>query len=184
MVIRRIREHATAHNWFAVSIDLAIVVIGVFLGIQASNWNDSRIEAAEGQSYRARLIDELDFNIRQHRQQTAYYRQVLNHGLNVLRTLESGRTDDPSKFLIDALQLTQVDSSPAKSYIYNEMVSAGLVGLLGDDQVQQAASDYYVQVSANDRTLAEIYPYRDIVRGIIPYSIQGAVQQACGDRFV
>ena len=41
-MIRRIREHVAHHNWFAVAIDLAIVVIGVFLGTQASNWNQTR----------------------------------------------------------------------------------------------------------------------------------------------
>ena len=32
MVVRRIRDHVATHNWFAVAIDLAIVVVGVFLG--------------------------------------------------------------------------------------------------------------------------------------------------------
>ncbi len=184
MVIRRIREHATAHNWFAVGIDFAIVVVGVFLGIQVSNWNESRIEAEEGRSYRARLIAELDFNIRQHRQQSAYYRQVLGHGLAALESIRSRKIDDPSRFLIDTIQLTQVDTSPAKSYIYNEMVSSGLVSRLGDEAVQQAASDYYIQVSANDRALLEGHPYRDIARGIVPYSIQAEIQRNCGDRYI
>lgn len=184
MVIRRIRGHIAAHNWFAVGIDLGIVVLGVFLGIQASNWNASRVEAEQGRSYRSRLIAELDFNIRQHRQQAAYYRQVLNHGLAVLASLQSDSVGDPSQFLIDAIQLTQVDTSPGKSYIYNEMVSSGLVDRLGDEAVQQAASDYYIQVSKNDRSLLHNHPFRDIVRGIVPYSIQGEIQVNCGDRKV
>ena len=44
MVIRRIRDHVASHNWFAVAIDLGIVVVGVFLGTQANNWNEARIE--------------------------------------------------------------------------------------------------------------------------------------------
>lgn len=184
MVIRRIREHVATHNWFAVGIDLAIVMLGVFLGIQASNWNESRIEAEEGRSYRARLIAELDFNTRQHRQQSAYYRQVLGHGLAALASLRSDKIGDPSQFLIDAVQLTQVDTSPGKSYIYNEMVSSGLVNRLGDEAVQQAASDYYIQVSENDRALLHSHPFRDIARGIVPYSIQGEIQVNCGDRNV
>lgn len=36
MVIARIREHVATHNWFAVAIDVAIVVVGVFLGMQAN----------------------------------------------------------------------------------------------------------------------------------------------------
>ena len=38
-MIHRIRADAAKHNWFAVAVDLGIVGAGVFLGIQASNWN-------------------------------------------------------------------------------------------------------------------------------------------------
>ena len=37
MLLRRIREHIAAQNWTAVGLDLVIVVVGVFLGIQVSN---------------------------------------------------------------------------------------------------------------------------------------------------
>ena len=42
MLLRRITKHVNDQNWFAVGIDLAIVVIGVFIGIQVANWNDAQ----------------------------------------------------------------------------------------------------------------------------------------------
>lgn len=44
MVVRRILEHVVAHNWFAVGVDLLIVVVGVVIGMQVTNWNTRRIE--------------------------------------------------------------------------------------------------------------------------------------------
>jgi hypothetical protein len=41
MIPRRLTKHVKDHNWFAVIIDLAVVIIGVFIGIQVSNWNQS-----------------------------------------------------------------------------------------------------------------------------------------------
>ena len=41
MLLRRITEHVKTQNWLAVGIDFAIVVVGVFIGIQVSNWNDA-----------------------------------------------------------------------------------------------------------------------------------------------
>lgn len=181
MVIRRIREHVATHNWFAVAIDLAIVVLGVLIATQVSIWNEARIEAEQGRSYRARLVEELEFNTRQHRAQEAYYINARDHGVAALAILRSGRVEEPARFLIDAYQLTQVDTSPAKSFIYNEMVSAGLVSRLGDHRVQEAASDYYVQVSANDRINQQSYQYREIIRAIVPFDIQSEIQQKCGD---
>ena len=59
MVIRRVREHVASHNWFAVFIDLVIVVVGVFLGTQANNWNEARIERSDAADYRHEIIDDL-----------------------------------------------------------------------------------------------------------------------------
>ena len=42
MILRSITKHVTDQNWFAVGIDFFIVVIGVFMGVQVSNWNDAR----------------------------------------------------------------------------------------------------------------------------------------------
>ncbi|WP_309602167.1 hypothetical protein [Sphingomonas sp.] len=181
MVIRRIRDHVADQNWFAVAIDLAIVVLGVLIATQVSNWNEARIEAEQGRSYRARLVDELDYNTRQHRAQQAYYIQVRGHGVAALSALRSGQVTDSARFVIDAYQLTQIDPAPAKSYIYNEMISAGLVSRIGNERVQEAASDYYVQVSANDRQNQMTFPYREIIRAIVPREIQGEIQQKCGD---
>jgi len=40
----RIFEHLRQQNWTAIGIELVIVVLGVFIGIQVSNWNEARIE--------------------------------------------------------------------------------------------------------------------------------------------
>ena len=45
MVVRRIREEAVKYNWFGVAVELAIVIVGVFLGLQANNWNVARTES-------------------------------------------------------------------------------------------------------------------------------------------
>ena len=44
MLLRRITKHVTDQNWFAVFIDFLIVVVGVFIGIQVSNWNQLNID--------------------------------------------------------------------------------------------------------------------------------------------
>ena len=44
MILRRIVEHLRQQHWTAIGIELVIVVLGVFIGTQVSNWNDDRIE--------------------------------------------------------------------------------------------------------------------------------------------
>lgn len=184
MVIRRIREHVTAQNWFAVGIDLAIVVAGVLIATQVNVWNEARIEAEQSRSYRARLIGELDFNARQYRQQISYYRQVRKHGLAALAALEGRTLPTPRDFLVDAYQTSQIDTTPAKTYIYSEMTSAGLVDRLGNDTLQELASDYYLSIEANNRSFLEIFPYRTIIRRVMPYALQEPIRSRCGDIFL
>jgi hypothetical protein len=47
MIFRRLKAHLEKENWFAVFVDFCIVVVGVFIGLQVSNWNDSAAEKAE-----------------------------------------------------------------------------------------------------------------------------------------
>ncbi len=42
MILRRFTEHVNEQNWFAVFIDLVVVVVGIFLGLQVTQWNDAR----------------------------------------------------------------------------------------------------------------------------------------------
>ena len=181
MVVHRIREHVANHNWFAVCVDLAIVVAGVFIATQATNWNDGRIEREQSRSYHARLIDELDFNARQYRQQIEYYKQARGHGLAALKALQSPADRSGPDFLVDAYQTTQIDTALAKTFIYDELVSAGLVNRLGPADIQEAVSDYYLTVRAINRSLEETLPYRTIMRALIPYAAQMQIRNRCGD---
>ena len=58
MLLRRITEHVKAQNWTAVALDFLIVVLGVFIGIQVSNWNAARTERVEERQLITRLLDE------------------------------------------------------------------------------------------------------------------------------
>jgi hypothetical protein len=55
MLFRRISAHVQHQNWTAVVLDFAIVVVGVFIGIQVSNWNEGRSATAR----EAQLIQDL-----------------------------------------------------------------------------------------------------------------------------
>lgn len=55
MILRRIGERLRRQDWVAVGIELALVVAGVFLGIQVANWNDDRKERGAERAYLARI---------------------------------------------------------------------------------------------------------------------------------
>jgi len=63
MILRRVTQHVKDQNWFAVGIDFVIVVLGVFMGLQVSNWNDARADRALRSVYLAQLTEDLQADI-------------------------------------------------------------------------------------------------------------------------
>lgn len=55
MIIRRIVNAIRTQNWFTVIVEILIVVIGIFLGLQVTEWNDSRKDRAKEREFIVRL---------------------------------------------------------------------------------------------------------------------------------
>lgn len=181
MVIRRIREHVSSHNWFAVAVDIAIVVVGVFLGLQANNWNATRIERAEAEAYRTQIIDNLRANEVDIDARAAYYRQVREHSVAALAALETPGAATDEAFLIHAYQATQVWRRPLVRSAYDEMVGAGLSDRLGDPETRSNLTAFYAQLPQFDAAVMSETAYREVLRRAMPYAIQQAVRERCGD---
>ena len=182
MVIRRIREHVAELNWVAVAVDVAIVVIGVFLGMQASNWNEARIENARGQKYRQRLIEDLDSNLLDFRQRAAYYRDVHDLGYAALQDLRRPQSPDPVGFLFNAYKATYILPRSTQRATYQEILSAGATESLGDEAIRQKVANYYFSLDTTTATIATLPPYRDRLRSGMPYEVQRAIRSDCPER--
>lgn len=63
MILRRITQHVKDQNWFAVGLDFFIVVVGVFIGIQVANWNDSNANHKAYLQALERLDNEISSNL-------------------------------------------------------------------------------------------------------------------------
>lgn len=62
MFLRRVSEHVKAQTWTAMALDFAIVVVGVFIGIQVAYWNSTRVDRAQLDQQLTRLRIELEGN--------------------------------------------------------------------------------------------------------------------------
>jgi len=59
LLLRRITEHIKEQNWFAVALDFVIVVAGILIAFQITEWNEARIESQRERVLLERL--QLDF---------------------------------------------------------------------------------------------------------------------------
>jgi hypothetical protein len=184
MVLRRFRNHVAEHNWFAVGIDFVIVVLGVFVGIQASNWNQGRLNREQARQYRTMLNDDLDANLENLALRKRYYGWVRREALATLADLERPSGDLDQQFLVYAYQATQIQPWALKRNTYDEVLSTGAMADLGSPVLRDKIANYYVTSEVTGSNIAVIPPYRDIVRRIMPYEVQYAIRANCNERLV
>ncbi len=182
MILRRIREHVTLHNWFAVAIDLAIVVLGVFLGMQVNNMNEARAERATAADYRRQIIDDLKENEADLRARKAYYTVARSHGLAALAAIDAPARPRGEAFLVDAYQASQVWLRPLIRTGYDEMTGAGVTHSVGNRETRSRLTNYYTQTRQFDVTALNSTSYRERLRRTLPYQAQLAIRESCGER--
>lgn len=59
MILHRLASAIREQNWATVAIELFIVVLGVFLGLQANNWNEARVAEHRREQIVAALVTDL-----------------------------------------------------------------------------------------------------------------------------
>jgi len=184
MVVSRIRKHVAAHNWFAVGVDFLIVVVGVFIATQAANWNETRSKLAHAAESRREIIDDLKGNEADFASRLAYYKAARAHALAALDAIE--RPDKPrgAAFLADSYQASQVWTRPSVRSGYDEMAGAGLTHHIGNRETRLRLTNYYTQIRQFEVTALGATSFRERLRRAMPYEVQLAVKQQCGERVI
>lgn len=152
MVVHRIRDHVREHHWFATMIDLVIVILGVFIGIEAANWNASRQDRQTERHYYEQIIGDLDSDLQTARDARRFADEDDESAEFVLAALAgdvaAGR--DPAR-LAKSMVLAGYLFFPLPSRrTYDELISTGNLRLLRDPEVKRAISKYY-EVAESDR---------------------------------
>ena len=66
MIIQRMARALKTQDWSTIAIELVVVVVGIFLGLQVDDWNDRRKEAAREEANLQRLLTDIDEMISRH----------------------------------------------------------------------------------------------------------------------
>lgn len=176
MILRRVIEHFRKQEWTAIFLDFVIVVLGVFIGIQVSNWNDKRADRAKEATYLTQLVDDLNADLENvDRVINAAGRRMSVIALILERAelmpppasfhfqdcafepcsgvltfeLETPYSpDDPSAANDMLNDLRQYN--PVR-HTYDALISTGDIGLLRDSVVRRNIQAYYANASAVEK---------------------------------
>lgn len=179
MILKRLRAEAARQNWFGVAVDLVILILGVFLGIQVNNWNQARLDRAEGGEYRDRLYFDLESDQRDVSFRIHYYGQALEHAQAALAALDRPVTDNPGAFIIHAYEASNYIPQAIRHFTYDEVVASGKAEVLGDRMLRERIANYYVGLATMQRLFDNIPPYREAIRSALPFTAQAQVMKDC-----
>ena len=172
MTLRRVIDHFRRQEWTAIAIDFVIVVVGVFVGIQVSNWNAARIDKARAHAYLERIRADLNADLANYGDRLAFWGRVLEYGAKGLSYAEKGDAGDQTQWdlLLAYFQASQVAEFFTTRTTYDELQSGGELGLISDLDLRDGLAQYYT--NAGNPALTERPAYRMHVRGVIPLDVQ------------
>ena len=148
MLLRRMIEHVKSQKWTAVALDFLIVVVGVFVGLQVTNWNDAR---ADRETERV-ILDRLNSD----------FVQIIETVDSYLATVEAAQSGADALLDAAANGTLPADTedlcalmspprafrpAPPPSATYEQLVANGDMRLITDEPLRLALAEFESQRS-------------------------------------
>jgi hypothetical protein len=152
MLLRRISDNLRTQNWIAVWLDLAIVVLGIFLGLQVSQWYEGRQELAQETLVLQRLQAEFEEISAVAEAAIRFHQEEIGALDFVHRSLKKGKLDqnDEDRIRAGLERAMEYDLGPRRSGTYVEILSSGQFRILRNQELRSALSEYDDFVSKAD----------------------------------
>ena len=144
MIIRKLAKAIRDQDWWVVFVEFMIVVVGIFVGLRADEWNQERLEDHRAQ----RVLEDLKVDFEDISIVTdglADYYETVIHDLQILnRSLESGsvRSDDEAGVKAAIAAGDTWGDPPPPSGTYRSMVSSGTLALVRNKELRLRLIEY------------------------------------------
>lgn len=135
MILARIAQAIKRQDWFQVNIEILIVVIGIFLGLQVSEWNERRLERIHEQFILQQLQD--DFIESKSLIETAVNKKkdLIDDLYFAVKIMQSGKLEeeDRDRFELAYYRNNSLQGTEVVMGTYNSLVAAGEFNIIQDE---------------------------------------------------
>ena len=159
MLLRRITEHLREQNWIAVGLDLLVVIVGIFLGLQVQELYEKRGDRDSEQAYLNRLHSEVVQNLG--------FNEENFEALLLLENFQENERDLGEILAVFGGEEAVTQLTPKHclaimtSAIYNdqqtylptlsELLASGQMSIIESDEIRSSASEYTLAFRALDQ---------------------------------
>lgn len=182
MIFKRAIADLRAQKWMAIGIEVAIVIVGVFVGTQVSNWNAQRLAKRETQRTLSQLKPSLQLLDDYYDGARVYYRTTRQYGATALAGWRGDRNVSDREFVAAAYEASQIFGIGTNSSTLATVLGADQLRSI-DDLVIRNDLSFLMTADYSQLDIPAVNtPYRQNVRRLIPVDVQDAIRAQCGDR--
>ena len=150
MIIQRAAHALKVQDWSTIMIELLVVVVGIFLGLQVDDWNDKRKEAAREEAYLQRLLADIDEMISRHESYEEEAKSKLN---SLIASLDALRSCTLAPEAVESFEYTLLEHQglPRLEIVrssFDEMVASGSLAGIDDPRLKRKISEVYSEAVA------------------------------------
>jgi hypothetical protein len=183
MILRRLAQSLKQQNWTAIWIEFVLLVAGVFLGIQVSNWNEERETNQKAFVFTRHLIEDLREEAWGYQLLIEYNPEVRANAARAEAALTGTEPLDDEALLVAAYRATQYKQKLRRRATYDELISTGAIGLIRDRALRDLAMRLYSMPTTDNLVREGMHSlYREAFRMTVPLAVQHALARQCGDQ--
>lgn len=184
MIFKRAAAKLRAQDWTAISIEIAIVCIGVFVGNEVSNWNQARLQKDQTERLLGQLAPELRKKIAFFESVKTYYGTTTDYANEALQGWRTQPRVSDNDFVIAAYQASQIYGIGINAQNWSLTFGSDQLRNIDDPNLRgHLAHVLTADYDAASATAVDT-PYRSGVRKIIPNDMQVRIRLTCGDRHI
>lgn len=138
MLLRSVTSHVRSQNWVAVGLDFIIVVVGIFVGLQADAWNEGRKERVRERAAIEQLLSDFESNGAMVDRMVEFHSRKVEELTFAMGALTSGDLDpeEYGRFRNAFVSMTQLPPLGATMGGYDALIGSGDFGLIRDQKLR------------------------------------------------
>ena len=177
MIIRRLGDAFARQDWFVVFIELIVLVLGIFIGLQVDDWNQARKDRLEERVFLEELLEDFDASESSLASSIERLERVATAMIGLLEQSAKDAPDwDMDQLNTAFRQLHNMPTFIAVSRAYDNLTGAGDLRLLRNRELKNALAQYYsfaelIELIQNTHEM-------ELVGTFQPYIIENADFQA------
>lgn len=155
MILRRFVEALRRQDWLTVTLELLIVVIGIFIGLQADAWNESRKERALERAHLEQLHSDLGYNAQQLEDLAAHHSESADELKFAVTVIMRGRIDpaETERFKWALMTMKRYPPPEIRTGGYDTMIAAGDLSVLRDLELKTRLVELRAALDTMDERL-------------------------------